>query len=146
VGVQAPSQWGPDSPDFVASAPGAETPSYASASPTARQAHRIACTPHRPAVPCLRSRLISEVGVYTEAWPTDRTAPALGPAGHHPPAGCRSVGALSGPAGHLPSTTNTCLLKAASLVKHSNSGKKVSIRFDSDRQSDKFADCTLIFK
>ena len=32
------------------------------------------------------------------------------------------------------------------LLEHSNSGKKVSIRFDSIRQSDKFAASTLIFK
>ena len=31
-------------------------------------------------------------------------------------------------------------------LEHSNSGKKVSIRFNSIRQSDKFAACTLIFK
>ena len=31
-------------------------------------------------------------------------------------------------------------------LEHSNSGKKVSIRFDSIRQSDKFAASTLIFK
>jgi len=32
------------------------------------------------------------------------------------------------------------------ILEHSNSGKKVSIRFDSIPQSDKFAACTLIFK
>jgi len=36
--------------------------------------------------------------------------------------------------------------KTVSLVEHSNSGEKVSIRFDSIRQSDKFAACTQIFK
>ena len=38
------------------------------------------------------------------------------------------------------------LIQMAPRREHSNSGKNVSIRLDSIRQSDKFAACTLIFK
>jgi len=52
-------------------------------------------------------------------------------------------------AGYLLSVTigrNARKQQAAHAVEHSNSGKKVSIRFDSIPQSDKFAASTLIFK
>ena len=55
---------------------------------------------------------------------------------------------------HMPKIQGRCDLVSICVVEHSNSGKKVSIRFslpnrfffDSIRQSDKFAACTLIFK
>jgi len=56
---------------------------------------------------------------------------------------CSRVASASSALGVL---DDYALYKSTHSLEHSDSSKKVSIRFDSIRQSDKFAACTLIFK